>query len=68
MKKTSAEFDPDETGDLRSLAHEVVRDADQWMDAPNDQLGGKKPNDLVGTASESVLRDLLRSIKHGMPT
>ncbi len=38
------------------------------MDTPNDQLGGKKPNDLVGTPSEPRVRELVRSIKQGMPT
>ena len=68
MVKASLKRDPDETRDLRCLVAEVVSEPDIWMDTPNDQLGGKKPNDLVGTPSEPRVRELVRSIKQGMPT
>ena len=48
---------------------DIVRDPDQWLDQPNDQLGGKRPRDFLGSPEkEKPLRDLLRAIKHGMPT
>ena len=62
----NTERDPDERADLESLIAEVVADPDQWMDAPNDQLGGYKPRELVGTEREGQLRDLARAIKNGM--
>ena len=62
------EIDPDERVDVRSLIAEIVDDADRWMDSPNDQLGGEKPRDLIGTDRERILRDLARAIKIGMPT
>ncbi len=60
--------DPDLDSDLKGLISEVVDKPDQWLDAPNDQLGGNKPRDLIGTDREGVLRELARAIKIGMPT
>jgi hypothetical protein len=61
-----AKRDPDETVDLKTLIAEVVADPEVWMDTPHDLLGGKKPNELVGTANEQQLRELARAIKIGM--
>jgi Protein of unknown function (DUF2384) len=48
---------------------DIVKDPDRWLDQPNDQLGGKPPRDFLGSPEkEKPLRDLLRAIKHGMPT
>jgi hypothetical protein len=60
--------DSDETCNVESLVREVVADPDKWMDTPNDQLGGNKPRQFVGTPNEVRLRELVRAIKHGMPT
>lgn len=60
--------DPDELADLKDLISEVVDKPDDWMDHPNDQLGGDKPNDLIGTDREGLLRELIRAIKVGMPS
>ena len=47
----------------------IVRDPDAWLNQPNDQLGGIPPKQLLGSPdTEKPLRDLLRAIKHGMPT
>jgi hypothetical protein len=66
MPIIETEQDPDEQVDLESLIAEVVADPDQWMDTPNDQLGGCKPRELIGTSREGQLRNLARSIKIGM--
>jgi uncharacterized protein (DUF2384 family) len=51
------------------LLKDVVQDPDEWLRQPNDQLGGKRPQDFLGSPEkEKLLRDLLRAIKHGMPT
>ena len=70
MKAPKSQQDPDETCDLRCLAAQIFseRGAGVWMASPNDQLGGERPDDLIGTASEERVRELLRAIKHGMPT
>ena len=59
--------DPDEKCEIGCLVRDTVDNPAKWIDTPNDQLGGAKPNELVGTPSERILRELLRSIKHGMP-
>ncbi len=60
--------DPDEDCEIRSLVAEVVDDPDAWLDTPNDQLGGERPRDFIGTDREERLRELARSIKIGMFT
>ncbi len=50
---------------IENLAHELLTEPDKWLDTDNDQLGGEKPRDLVGTPKEPVLRDLLEAIKYG---
>lgn len=58
-----------EHSDIREELRELVKDPQQWLEQPNDQLGGKPPQEFLGTPeSEKPLRDLLRAIKHGMPT
>lgn len=39
-----------------------------WLDAPNDRLGGKKPNDLLGTPEQRHLVDMVEAVKYGLPT
>jgi hypothetical protein len=60
--------DPDETIDLKSLVAEVIAEPDQWLNAPNDQLGGKTPQEQIDDGRDDIVRGLLRAIKHGMPT
>ena len=59
---------PGEEADIRKEIATLVAEPDRWLEAPNDQLGGLKPKDLIGTAREQLLRDLLRAIKYGIPT
>jgi hypothetical protein len=62
--------DPDETADIRTLVRGalqgVVANPDVWMETENALFGGRKPLDLVGTADEPRLREVVRAIKHGM--
>ncbi len=50
---------------VEDLARELLTEPDKWLDTRNDQLGGEKPRDLVGTPKEPVLRNLLEGIKYG---
>ncbi len=59
---------PGEKQDIRKEIEALVKEPRRWMDAPNDQLGGEKPRDLIGTNREQRLRDLLRAIRYGIPT
>jgi uncharacterized protein (DUF2384 family) len=55
--------------DIREELKDIVKDPDAWLNQPNDQLGGKRPRDFLGSPeTERPLRDLLRAIKHGIPT
>ena len=58
--------DPDETVDLETLMEKVVPNHEIWKQTPNPVLGGEKPEDLIGSPKEQILRDLLRTAKHGM--
>jgi hypothetical protein len=53
---------------LRQEVQDLFADPDYWLNMPNDQLGGRKPQDLIGTKEEHQIRILLRAIKYGMMT
>jgi hypothetical protein len=59
---------PGEEPDIRKEVASVIADAASWLEQPNDQLGGQRPKHLIDTVAEQQLRDLVRAIKHGMPT
>jgi uncharacterized protein (DUF2384 family) len=59
---------PGEKADIREEAAEMIAEPEKWLDMPNAMLGGEKPNDLIGTDREQLVRDLLRAIKYGIPT
>ncbi|HEV3341589.1 MAG TPA: MbcA/ParS/Xre antitoxin family protein [Pirellulales bacterium] len=52
--------------DLRLIFKE--QDLEKWLDAPNDQLGGKKPNEVLGTPEQGYLVDMVEAVKYGLPT
>lgn len=52
----------DESPDVREEAAEVAGDG--WMDAANERLGGRTPQEVVDAGQEPLVRDILRSIKH----
>lgn len=52
---------PNIIDDIRS----TIPDADIWLATPNVQLWGKKPGELIGTAEERFLRDILRRLWSG---
>ncbi len=55
--------------DILEELKDIVQEPQEWLDQPNDQLGGKLPRDFLGSPeTEKPLRDLIRAIKHGMPT
>lgn len=68
QRQRSPDPDPDETCDIRDLIDEVIPHPRAWVDTPHELLGGSRPNDLIGTDGEIHVRQLTRSIKHGMPT
>jgi hypothetical protein len=68
MSSNSNGLLPDEHADIRLDVADLIADPAQWLDMPNSQLAGQKPNDLIGTEREQLLRDLLRAIKYGLGT
>ena len=44
------------------------KDVAAWLDTPNSRLGGRKPNDLLGTQEQQHLFDLIEAVKLGLPT
>ncbi len=59
---------PDEPEDIREDVRGVIRDAQTWLETPNDKLGGRRPEELIGTDQEIEVRNMLRSVKMGMFT
>ena len=45
---------------------ELVANAQEWLDTPNDRFEGRSPRALLHTNEEQRLREILDSIKHGM--
>lgn len=52
--------------DVEREVEEVVANAQEWLDTPNDRFEGRPPRALIHTDEEQRLRELLESIKHGM--
>lgn len=51
---------------LKSLLESVLDQPGKWMDTPNRQFGGRKPSELVGTADEARIFDLLHAVDQGL--
>ena len=52
--------------DVEREVEEVVANAQEWLDTPNDRFEGRPPRALIHTAEKQRLRELIESIKHGM--
>jgi len=57
---------PDE---IRALLAEVVRPecVDEWLETPNESLGGRRPIDVAETAPSDLL-DIIQRLRSGEPT
>ncbi len=44
----------------------ILKNPEEWLDEPNDQCAGRPPRVLIGTPEEHHLRDMIRSVKHGL--
>ncbi len=67
-KQIQNDLFPGEDPDISHEIRAVVPSPDAWIHQPNDQLGGDRPRDLIGTPREYLLRGLVRAIKDGVPT
>jgi Antitoxin Xre/MbcA/ParS C-terminal toxin-binding domain len=52
---------PGEHEDISVDIRALIKNADQWLAAPNSALGGRTPNECIGTADEQFVRDMLRA-------
>ena len=66
MPLSASDLFDDEQCDLTREVEQIVADPGRWLKTPHDQLGGRKPLDLIGTKDEQQLRNLIRAIQHGM--
>ncbi len=57
---------PSPTSNLAILLSTVLDQPDRWMATPNHHFGGRKPSDLVGTAEEIKIFDLLHAVDLGL--
>jgi uncharacterized protein (DUF2384 family) len=55
-----------QTQDVEREVEELLTNAQEWLDTPNDRFEGRPPRSLLHTPEERRLRELLDSIKHGM--
>ncbi len=51
---------------LDRLIRTVVDHPDRWLETPSEQLGWRKPGDLIGTAEEGKLVSLLQAVDQGL--
>jgi hypothetical protein len=57
---------PIKSADLLELLQTVIDDPEKWLSTPSVQFGGRKPRDLVGTAEEPKIFDLLHAVDQGL--
>jgi hypothetical protein len=57
---------PSPSANLAALLSTVLDQPDKWMETPNHQFGGRKPCDLVGTAEETKIFDVLQAVDQGL--
>ena len=50
----------------RELANEILQYPEQWLRTPNENLGNRKPIDLIDTTEAEKVSNLLRAVKYGM--
>ncbi len=50
----------------RELIDSTLANPDEWLNAPNSRLGGKKPIDLLGTKDERHVRDMFMAYNLGL--
>ena len=52
---------------MKDLKRIFPRESDlqKWLDAPNDQLGGRKPSEMLGTPDQQHVVDLIEAVKSG---
>ncbi len=65
FKQPPLELMPGESKNILDDIKSTLPDAEEWLDSPNNRLGGKKPRDLIGTPDERYIREMLRRVWSG---
>jgi hypothetical protein len=65
IAKRTSELFAGESANIIEDIRTTIPDADIWLTAPNAQLSGRAPRDLIGTPDERFLRDILRRLWSG---
>jgi hypothetical protein len=66
LKSNSGAARPIKSAELLALLQAVVDDPETWLSTSSAQFGGRKPQDLLGTAEESKIFDLLHAVDQGL--
>ncbi len=66
LKSNSRAARPIKSAELLALLQAVVDNPERWLSTPSAQFGGRKPQDLVGTAEEPKIFDLLHAVDQGL--
>ena len=63
-------YTPPTRSQLVRDAGDIFDNPDEWLQTPNEYLGGRKPDDLIesGEKGREQVRNLLEAIKLGLPT
>jgi antitoxin Xre/MbcA/ParS-like protein len=59
--RTQSDLLPGENPDIRVDVHRLLQNADEWLETPNSNFGGRAPIELIGTNEEFLVRETLRS-------
>ena len=62
----SAKLMTSQPHDVEREVEEVVANAQEWLDTPNDRFEGRPPRALIHTDEERRLCELIEFIKHGI--
>jgi hypothetical protein len=52
--------------ELDELLSAVIDDPEIWLTTPSIQLGGRRPGELIGTAEEFKIFDILNAVDQGL--
>lgn len=63
-------YSPPTPAQIRRDAKDLFDDPEPWLRTPNEQLGGRTPNEVMasGENGRERVRDLLEAIKLGITT
>ncbi len=52
--------------DLSRELDDILANPEEWLAAPNENFGGRRPVDLVGTDDEHLIYEWIAAVKCGL--